>query len=54
MIPAVVGALGTIPKKLELYVEKGGMEVIMDVLQKVTIFGTAIILQKVFGEDVAV
>ena len=33
VIPVVVGALGTIPRKLELYVEKGGIEVSVGVLQ---------------------
>ena len=36
-----VGALGTIPKKLEHYVEKGGMEVSAGVLQKVALLGMA-------------
>ena len=35
VIPVVLWALGTIPKKLEVYVEKGGIEVSVGQLQKV-------------------
>ena len=54
VIPVVVESLDTIPKKLELYLEKGGIEVSMGLLQKVALLGTARILRRVFGEDVAV
>ena len=40
MIPVVVEALGTIPKKLELNLEKGGIEVSVGLLQKVALLGT--------------
>ena len=53
-IPVVVGALGTIPKKLELYLEKRGTEVPGSLLQKVALLGTAGTLRQVFGEDVGV
>ena len=39
MVPVLVGALGTIPKKLVLYVEKGGIEVSVGPLQKVALLG---------------
>ena len=32
VIPIVVGALGTVPKKLELYLERGGIEVSVGLL----------------------
>ena len=54
MIPVVVGALGTIPKKLEVYLEKGGIEVSVGLLQKVALLGTARMPRQVFGEDVGV
>ena len=54
VILVVVGALGTIPQKLELYVEKGGIEVSVGVLQKVALLGTVGILGKVLGEEVVV
>ena len=46
-----VGAMVTAPKKLELYsyVEKGGIEVSVGLLQKVALLGTARILRRVFG-----
>ena len=50
MILVVVGALGTIPQKLELYVEKGGVEVSVGAPQKVVLLGTVGILQQVFVE----
>ena len=46
--------LGRIPKKLEPHVEKGGIEVSMGLLQTVALLGTARILRRVSGEDVAV
>ena len=54
VIAVIVGALATFPKKLELYVEKGGIEVSVGLLQKVALLGTAGILRRVFGEDAAV
>ena len=48
VIPVVVGALGTIPKKLELYVEEGGIEVSVGVPQKVALLGTARMLRDVW------
>ena len=54
VIPVVVGALGTIPKKLELYLEKRGTEVPGSLLQKVALLGAAGTLRQVFGEDVGV
>ena len=53
VIPDVVGALSTISKKLELYAEKGGIEVSVGVLLKVTLLGTARMLRQVFGEDLS-
>ena len=40
VIAVVVGALGTIPKKLEVYVEKRGIEVSVGQLQKLALLGT--------------
>ena len=37
VIPVVVGALGAISKKLEVCVEKGGIEVSVGLLQKVAL-----------------
>ena len=54
VIPVVVGALGTIPKKLEVSLEKGGIEVSVGLLQKVALLGTAGILRRVFGEEAGV
>ena len=56
MIPVLVGALGTIPKKLGLssFKGEGGIEVSVGVLQKVALLETARILGQVFGEDVVV
>ena len=54
VILIVVGTLCTIPKKLEVYVEKGEIEVSVGLLQKVALLGTARILRRVFGEDVGV
>ena len=51
VIPVVVGALGRISKKLEVYVKEGGIEVIVDVLQKVALLGTARMLRQVFEEE---
>ena len=48
VIPVVVGALGTIPKKLEFYMEKCGVEV------SVGLLWDARILRQIFGEDVGV
>ena len=40
MIQVVVRVLCIFPKKLELYVEKGGIEVSVGLLQKVLFLGT--------------
>ena len=50
----VVWKLGTISKKLELYVEKRRIEVSVRLLQKLALLGTARILYEVFLEDVGV
>ena len=47
VIRAVVGALGTI-HKLELYLEKEGIEVSVGVPQKVALLGTARMLRDVW------
>ena len=54
MIPVEVGAMDSIPKKLELYLEKGRIEVSVALLQTVALLGTARILRRDSGEDVAV
>jgi len=43
----VVGAPGTIPKSLEKNLKKAGTTVSIELLQKVTLLGTAGILRKV-------
>ena len=54
VIVVLVGVFGAIPKKLQQYVEKEGIEVIMVLLQKVTLLGTARILRQVYREDFGV
>ena len=46
VVPVVVGALGTIPKALEKYLESIGSTVKVELLQKAALLGTARILRK--------
>ena len=47
IIPVVVGALGSVTKKLGQWIEKLGIRVRIGLLQKTTPLGTARILRKV-------
>ena len=47
VIPVVVRALGTIPKRLDKWIEKIGMKIKAEHIQKTAILGTARILRKV-------
>ena len=47
VVPVIVGALGSITKKLDEWVEKLDITVNIALLQKTTLLGTARILRKV-------
>ena len=47
VVPVVVGALGVVTKKMPSWIEKIGIEVRTDILQKTSLLGTARILRKV-------
>ena len=49
IIPVVIGALGTIPKRLEKFMKEIGTEVKIGLLQKSVLLGTARILRRVLG-----
>ena len=50
VIPIIVGALGTVSKDLENYIEQLGITIWLEHLQKTALLGTARILRKVFEE----
>ena len=52
VVPIVVGALGTTPKKLEKSLEMIGVQLSVGLLQKVALLGTARILRKVMEKEV--
>ena len=47
VIPVVVGALGSVSKKIGQYLEKIGIDVRIGLLQKTALLGTARILRSV-------
>ena len=47
IIPVVIGALGTIPKRLEKFMKEIGTDMKIDLLQKSVLLGTARILRRV-------
>ena len=47
MIPVVLGALGSVTKNFEKYVDKIGIKIDLHNVQKTTLLGTARILRKV-------
>ena len=47
VIPVVVGALGTITNRTQLWLKKIGVEVRVELMQKTALLGTARILRKV-------
>ena len=47
MIPAVLGALGSVTKNFEKYVGEIGIKIDLHTVQKTTLLGTAWILRKV-------
>ena len=49
VIPIVVGALGAVSKKLDKWIEKLGIHIRIELLQKTTLLGTARILRKKLG-----
>ena len=46
VIPIVVGALGAVSKKLDKWIEKLGIHIRIELLQKTALLGTARILRK--------
>ena len=46
VVPVVIGALGTVSKKLEKWIDRIGIKLNIEPLQKTPIFGTARILRK--------
>ena len=50
VIPIIVGALGTVGKDLENYIEQLGITIWLEHLQKTALLGTARILRKVLEE----
>ena len=51
MVPVVVGAIGTIPKRFSSYFGLLGINLSMETLQKAAILGTARILRKVLETE---
>lgn len=49
VVPVVVGALGSVTKKLEKWIEKLGIRIRIGQLKKTTLLGIARILRKVLG-----
>ena len=59
VIPIVVGALGTITAKFEKYIERLGIEIRIEHVQKSVLLGTARIIKRYYlvkypGKDFAV
>ena len=46
VVPVVIGALGTVSKKLEKWIDRIGIKLNIEHLQKTSILGTARILRK--------
>ena len=46
VVPVAIGALGTVSKKLEKWIEKLGIKLKIEHLQKASILGTARVLKK--------
>ena len=46
VVPAVVGALGVVSKRFDAWLEKLGITIRMELLQKTALLGTARILRK--------
>ena len=49
VVPVVIGALGTVSKEFELWIEKIGITVKVEQVQKRTLLGTARVLRRVLG-----
>ena len=47
IVPVVVGTLGTVTKKMKSWLEKIGIEIRTELLQKTALLGNARILSKV-------
>ena len=47
VIPVVMGALGTVPKRLEKYLESMGVSTPIELIQRTALLGTARILRQV-------
>ena len=47
VIPVVIGALGTVTKKFEKWIQKLDLEITVEMLQKLCLRGTARIIRKV-------
>ena len=59
VIPIVVGALGTVTAKFEKYIERLGIEIRIEHVQKSVLLGTARIIKRYYlvkypGKDIAV
>ena len=48
VVPVMIGALGTISDKFERHFEKLGVKVVIDIILKTVLLGSARILQKVY------
>ena len=46
IVPVVIGALGAVSKNFELYIEKLGIQIKTEHLQKIALLGTARILRR--------
>ena len=46
IVPVVIGALGAVSKNFELYIEKLGIQIKTEHLQKIALLGTAMILRR--------
>ena len=47
VIPVVMGALGTVPKRLDKYLESMGVSTTIELIQRTALLGTARILRQV-------
>ena len=47
VIPLVIGALGTVTKQFEKWIQKLDLEITVEILQKPCLLGTARIIRKV-------
>ena len=48
VVPVVIGALGVISDKFERHIEKLGVKIAIDIIQKTALLGTAMICDKFY------